>query len=310
VLEVAVQPAVAPPANLAGAAWLPARRVTLTEDWGEEGTELAVGIPRTRTVVIEGAGLLETQLPELTLEQLPGVRQYADQPELTRSITPEGFVSRRAVSFAVIAQTPGDVRLGGVRLPWWNVTEQRWEVAEVPARTLHVTPSAEEAPLDATAAPATVAAPSGSTTTVWPFVSAFLALGWAVTFVAFWRARARATRAPVGKEPETERKPKLRAILRDLQSACAVGDAAAARNALLDFGETRFPEQPPRSLGALAALLPENVAREVLALEAQIYGQGPKDWRGDALTAVLADLEKAGAAPDRPPPDPLMPLYR
>ena len=309
VLEVAVLAAVAPPANLAGAAWLPARRVTLTEDWGEEGAELAVGIPRTRTVVIEGAGLLETQLPELTLEHLPGVRQYADQPELTRTITPEGFVSRRGVSFAVIAQAPGDVTLGGVRLPWWNVTEQRWEVAELPPRTLHVTPSAEEAPPDAAAPPA-VAASSGSTTTVWPLLSAFLALGWAATLVAWWRARAHAARPPAARESETERKPTLRAILRDLQSACVVGDAAAARNALLQFGETRFPERPPRSLGALAALLPENVAREVLALEAQIYGQGPNAWRGDALTAVLADLEKAGVTSDRPPPDPLMPLYR
>ena len=56
VLELAVQPAVAPPAALAGAAWLPAQRVTLTEQWSEPGDELAVGIPRTRTIVVEGAG--------------------------------------------------------------------------------------------------------------------------------------------------------------------------------------------------------------------------------------------------------------
>jgi hypothetical protein len=146
VLEVSVRPAVAPPAELAGAAWLPARRVTLTEEWGDGGDELAVGIPRTRTIAIEGLGLLETQLPDLALEQLPGIRQYADRPELERNITPEGFLSRRLVSFAVITQSPGEVALGGVRLPWWNVAQQRWEVAELPPRTLRVTPSAEEAP--------------------------------------------------------------------------------------------------------------------------------------------------------------------
>jgi hypothetical protein len=107
-----------------------------------------------------------------------------------------------------------------------------------------------------------------------------------------------------------ERRPALRRILRDLSVACAVGDAAGARNALLKFGETRFAEEPPRSLGALAALLPEVVAREVLALEAHIYGQGRSAWRGDALSAVLADLEQAGVTSDRPPDEPLMPLYR
>jgi hypothetical protein len=310
VLEITVQPAVAPPAELAGAAWLPAQRVTLTEDWGDGGDELAVGIPRTRTIVVEGAGLLDTQLPDLTLEQLPGIRQYADQPELERSITPEGFVSRRRVSFAVIAQSPGEVALGGVRLPWWNVTEQRWEVAELPPRTLRVTPSAEEAPPEPAATPAGVAPARGAAPSFWPIVSVVLALSWAVTMVAWWRARARRAGAPLPTAPAAEKRPGLRRILRDLTSACAVGDPAAARNALLAYGETRFSDHPPRSLGALAALLSPGAAREVLALEAHIYGAEPKAWRGDGLTAVLAELERAGVTSDRPPADPLMPLYR
>ena len=310
VLEISVQPAVAPPAELAGAAWLPAQRVTLTDDWGDGGDELAVGIPRTRTIVVEGAGLLDTQLPDLTLEQLPGIRQYADQPELERSITPEGFVSRRRVSFAVIAQAPGEVALGGVRLPWWNVAEQRWDVAELPPRTLRVTPSAEEAPPEPAATPAGVAPSSGSPQNFWPIVSAVLALSWALTMVAWWRARVRRANPPAPNTPVAERRPALRKILRDLESACAVGDPAAARNALLAYGESRFSEQPPRSLGALAALLPPGAAREVLALEAHIYGAEPAAWRGDGLAAVLAEIEKAGVTSARPPADPLMPLYR
>ena len=59
--------------------------------------------------------MLETQLPDVPLETQTGVRQYADRPELAREITPEGFESRRSVSYAVIAQTPGDVTLAGVR---------------------------------------------------------------------------------------------------------------------------------------------------------------------------------------------------
>ena len=313
VLEIAVQPAVAPPAELAGAAWLPARRVTLTEDWGDGGDELAVGIPRTRTIIIEGSGLLETQLPDLTVEQLPGIRQYADRPELERSITTEGLVSRRRVGFAVIAQSPGEIALGGVRLPWWNVAEQRWEVAELPPRTLRVTPSAEESEPEPAATPPGATPLRSSPRSFWPILSAVLALSWVVTMVAWWRARSRraSSHAPAAPTvPAAERRPALRKILRDLESACAVGDPAAARNALLEFGETRFPEQPPRSLGALAALLPPSAAREVLALEAHIYGADTKAWLGEGLEAALAELEKAGVTSDRPPPDPLMPLYR
>lgn len=312
VLELSVQSAVAPPAALAGAAWLPAQRVTLAEQWSEPGDELAVGIPRTRTIVVEGVGLLETQLPDVPLDTQPGVRQYADRPELAREITPEGLKSRRAVSYAVIAQTSGEVTLAEVRLPWWNVVEGRWEVAELPQQVLHVTPStdvATTAPVaEAAAAPQSVAARER---VYWPWISGALGLAWIATLALWWRSRAAGRRpSAAATAAQGDQKPALRKILRDLNSACAVGDAAAARNALLRFAEVRFAANPPRSLGALAALLPEGVAREVLELEAHIYGATAGAWRSDGLKAVLGELESAGTAPERAASEPLLPLYR
>ncbi|HEX7236786.1 MAG TPA: BatD family protein [Gammaproteobacteria bacterium] len=313
VLELTVQPAVAPPAALAGAAWLPAQSVTLTEQWGEPAGDLFVGIPRTRTIVVEGIGLLDTQLPEIPLESQPGVRQYADRPELARDVTPAGFKSRRSVSYAVIAQTPGEVTLAGVKLPWWNVTTQRWEVAELPARTLSVAPTVDTAaPVPAaTEEPAATPRPAAlpQSSSYWPWVSALLGAAWLATIALWWRARTRGQRAPSPAAPKGDPKPALRKILRDLASACAVSDPAAARDALLNYAEARFAPNAPRSLGALAALLAEPVAREVLALEAHIYGAAAGAWRGDGLKAVLGELE-SGAAPEPAASEPLLPLYR
>jgi hypothetical protein len=98
--------------------------------------------------------------------------------------------------------------------------------------------------------------------------------------------------------------------LRDLASACAVGDSDAARRLLLLFAEVRFPAATPRSLGALAAVLPQSIASEVLTLEAHIYGAVQGAWRGAGLKNVLVELEKIGAAAEAPPNDPLLPLYR
>jgi hypothetical protein len=310
VLELTVQPAVAPPPELAGAAWLPAQRVTLTEQWSEPGAELPVGIPRTRTIAVEALGLLETQLPDVLLESQAGIRQYADRPELTREITAAGLLSRRSVSYAVIAQSPGDVTLSGVRLPWFNVATQRWEVAELAPLPLRITPSADVVAATPAAEPATPPPVAARERSLWPWISGALALAWIATVALWWRSRGRAPRTAAAKaQPVAASKP-LRKILRDLDSACAVNDPAAARNALLDFGETRFTTNPPRSLGALAALLPDTVAREVLALEAHIYGAAPGAWRGDALRAVLGEIERAGTVPEQPPGEPLLPLYR
>jgi hypothetical protein len=314
VLELTVEPAVAPPPALAGAAWLPAQQVTLAEEWSGQG-ELAVGIPRTRTIVVEGLGLLETQLPDLALETQPGVRQYADRPEFVREITEQGLRSRRSLSYAVIAQTPGEVTLAGVRLPWWNVATQRWEVAELPPRVLNVAPSADAA---AAASPAAVEPAAAATPpvaprdpTYWPWIAAALGVAWLVTAALWWRSRsATPSPPPPGATPKTDAKPAVRKILRDLGSACAVSDAAAARTALLQYAEARFAPAPPRSLGALAALLPDDLAREVLSLEAHIYGAAAGAWHGDGLKALLGELEAAVTPPAAPAADPLLPLYR
>ena len=314
VLELDVQAAVAPPAELAGAAWLPAQRVTLTEQWSEPGAELPVGIPRTRTIAVEALGLLETQLPDVLLENQPGIRQYADRPELAREITTDGLKSRRSVSYAVIAQTPGDVTLSSVSLPWFNVTTERWEVAELPPLALRVTPGADVSDAAPVAQPS--ALPPVVVTqerTLWPWISGALALAWLATVALWWRSRTgrdRSPSAPAAKSPSAPAVKPLRKVLRDLESACAVNDPAAARHALLEFAETRFAANPPRSLGALAALLPDGVAREVLALEAHIYGAVSGAWRGDGLKGVLGGLESAGTAPEPPADEPLVPLYR
>jgi len=316
VLDLTVQPAVAPPSSLAGAAWLPAQQVALTEQWSSEtGSDIAVGIPRTRTIVVEGVGLLDTQLPEIALESQPGVRQYADRPELAREITAEGFKSRRSVSYAVIAQTAGDITLAGVKLPWWNVNTQRWEVAELPPRPLHVAPSTETAAASPAVAEEPAAAPAPVATreasSYWPWVTAVIALAWLATIALWWRARTSRPRAPShSAAAKTDAKPALRKILRDLSSACAVSDPAAARNALLSYADVRFAPSSPRSLGALAAMLSDPVAREVLALEAHIYGAAAGAWRGDGLKAVLAELESGVGAPESAAAEPLLPLYR
>ncbi len=311
-----VQPAVAPPASMAGAAWLPAERVTLSEQWTDDGDKLPVGVPRTRKIIIEADGLLETQLPEIAIPEQDGIRQYTDQPELSRDVTDHGLRARRSVSVAIIAQNPGNVTLEGLKLPWWNVTAKRWEVAELPPHTLEVTPSAETPPpAAAPEAPAPVASPetvAPTTTNVWLIVSSMLALVWLVTVGLWWRSRSPSpgargvskAAAVAGDDPGRRR------LLRELRAACVASDADTARRLLLKWAEQRFPESPPRSLGSMAVLVPDEVAREVLDLEVHIYGATAGRWDGHSLGAVLPVLESAGKTPRTGKEEPLLPLYR
>jgi hypothetical protein len=314
-LDIDVQPAVAPPASSPNAAWLPARAVRLSETWSDDSPELAVGTPRTRKIVVEADGLLETQLPDLPIEQQGAVRQYADQPDLEHEATPQGLRSRRTVSYAVIAQAPGDVTVAAVRLPWWNVTERRWEVAELPERVLHVVAAGDAQPETPAPAPedSAVVAAEPAARNYWPLAAAAIAVVWVGTLLLWWRSRApRSPRAPSRVQERTpgERRTSPKKLLHDVQSACAAADADGTRRALLAWGEAHYPQAPPRSLGALAAHLQSEAAREVLDLEAHIYGAQGGPWDGRALAAALAALESAAADAARKDDEPLLPLYR
>jgi hypothetical protein len=319
-LEITVKPAVPPPQEFPSAAWLPAHDVRLEEKWSEDPADLAVGVPVTRALTIEAEGLLETQLPKIELAKPQGIRQYADQPELDRESDADGLTARRTERYAVLAQTPGPAELPAVKLPWFDVVGGQWQVAEIPARGVEVAAGAEStaqpsapAPEPAAAAtPPAVRAPSASP--FWPVTSGLLALAWLATAGLWWRARRfAAAEPPAPSSPAAAgppRRPANRRLLRELRAACRCNDAETARNLLIEWAAVRFPDSPPRSLGALAKRAPSDLAGAVRALEAHLYGAPEGNWNGEALAAALAGIDSVARGAKGGDGDGLLPLYR
>ncbi len=309
-VALTVRAAVAPPTEYADAAWLPARRVVVAERWSRDPDEFTVGIPQTRTLTVEGEGVLDTQLPELRLIQADGLKQYSDQPELGREAGAAGTLASRTERFAVIAQIVGPLTIPPVELPWFNVLEGAWEVARVEPRDVEVLPSEEE-PIEL--APPATATPAGATSgneQLWQGVSAALLVAWLAT-VVLWlqggRTRASAPSDVVANEP---RRATHRQLLRELRTACSDDDARRARDLLLDWGALRLGEAPG-SLGHLAAAaVPRDLAAAIIGLEESLYGPGQHEWDGAALRKALGQLD-AVTRPKRDADDPdLLPLYR
>jgi hypothetical protein len=310
-LDLDVQPAVAPPPEYPNAAWLPARNLELAETWADQVEEFSLGVPRTRTLSIKADGILETQLPELRLDQVDGVRQYPDQPALDRQVTDLGLQGQRIERFAVIAQRSGDLQMPGVELPWWNIETERWEVARIEPRTVTVQASAEPAlaPVPAAPIPVPLPAPADVPPGYWSMVSAALAFGWAATVAFMLRhrwIRPRRQRAA----PAPSRRASNRQLLRRLRAACAVNDAGEAQRLLLEWAQLRFSEAP-QSLGALAQKLPGELAKAVAELELAMYGRSAAaEWRGARLSTALAEIDSVSRPSKAGGEDPLLPLYR
>lgn len=311
-VSLSVLPAVAPPPELAGAAWLPARGVTIEQRWSGDPEEFTAGIPQTRTLRVEVEGVLETQIPDLSLFETASLQQYADQPELARESSADGTRAVRTERFAVIAQTAGGLIIPAVELPWFNVDRREWEVARIEPRPVTVLPSREPG-AEPVPAPTPDAPPAESGQTgqrVWQGISAALLAAWMLTLLA-WRQSGRARQAAVLRQPAAEA-PRVseRRLLRQLRAACNTNDAVLTRRLLLAWGAARFGEEP-RSLGGLAAMLPADLAAAIGDLERSLYGPGSPEWNGRALRAALAQADavtRSGAskAGERE----LLPLYR
>ena len=66
------------------------------------------------------------------------------------------------------------------------------------------------------------------------------------------------------------------------------GWAQAAARALLDWGTATWPEQPPRSLAALATRVDQG-AEAIQELETSLYSAASRDWSGQPLWQAFMD---------------------
>ncbi|MGR9074393.1 MAG: BatD family protein, partial [Gammaproteobacteria bacterium] len=301
-----------------GKHWLPAKEVHLEQNWSGDIANMKPGEPLTRTVTLLAKGATVGQLPELnnidrTIRSDVGgeLKNYPDQPVLKEQQKPDGVIAFREEKVAVIPSSGGVYRLPAIEIPWWNTETGRIETARIPEQTLAAVSAGGEPSRAATQGPSpeTDATPQPRAEPrpragggFWMGLSLFLGIGWACT-LALWLFR-RGGRI----KPKTENKPATpRYDNRALKQACARHDAAAAKDALLQWGRQRWQVN---SLGKIAHRCDGALAEEILSLNRVVYGRQPADWNGDKLLAAFNRFERLKDDKDNLKEEILQPLYK
>jgi len=262
---------VRPPRVAPGEAWLPARSLTLEESWSQDPGALSAGAPVVRTLLVRAEGITGNRLPRLSMAAQPGLALHPDTGNFRSAYLEAGMGGWRTQRVVLIALDEGELELPALSVSWWDIVADAPRVATLPARKLRVGPAvAPEAP----------AAASSRAVMRWFSVALF-----ALCALGLWVL--------------TRRQPQ-RDARRRLRSACALGDAAAAREALADWwkAETRRESAPlPSGMGEAW----DAAARAQLAsLDAALYGGKP--WDGRAFWgAVKPWLGKKPRREVRPP---------
>lgn len=284
-----------------GATWLPARQLNLNEEWQPATGEATVGEPVTRTLNLWADGLTAGQLPPLDGVDTPGVKQYPDRPQTSEQQSPSGYSAVLQRKTAIIPTAAGRVALPAIELPWWNTGTDALELAQLPARELVATAPAgmtpPPEPAAEVAAPAPAAAPPAAAVDApppglradgfWPALALVAVSGWALTLLLWWRRPAAPTSATASVTPAAI--VDTAQLERAVDNAFDRADLHALAAALLGWAAGRWTTSPPRSLGALAARLPDDCARELWALDAALY-------RPDGAAPDLARLRAAWRA--------------
>lgn len=286
--------------------WLPATSLMLALE-PQQGSA-RVGEPFTVSQVLRAEGLVPEQWSDPPIREIDGAQVYAEPAEFSQSQREGRPVLEWRRKLAVLPLIEGELSVPALTVGWWDVLADAPRTATASALTIEVAPASPLASLGDAGTPARQndappAGPVPAAPGLWPWLSAALALGWALTALWFWRQRAPApTSGARGKPSSPSPSPRM------LDRALASGDLSEAAAQLLALA----PPPRPAGLSELAERLAVLEQRQaVLALQAALWGGGDAGaarasmrsafTRPPVFAATGNDIEAA--------PDPLPPLY-
>ena len=293
------------PASFPGDVWLPAKALTLEENWSISPDSLNVGDSTTRTLTLTARGLQGSQLPPLSSVQaavnIPEVRFYPDQESIDQSELADGLQGRRVQSEALVARSGGTWTLPEIRVPWWNTETDSLEFATLPARTVSVTApqlvgSVNDPTTDTSAAPAAAKQPR------WMWI--VNGAGWLVALtlaIMLWLSRRHpAAHVTPSKNPATTATT-LRQSLVQIRKAAEQQDHTALRHAILHWA-TLHHDDTFSSLEALARVSTDSLAASLREVDRSLYSGDASAQTPQGLLDALRDepAPRSGATTTNP----------
>lgn len=120
--------------NPAGAWWLPAKSLSITDRWSPEPDEIPRGSLSRRTITVEAVGITADRLPPPPVMRAPGIIAFRGPVERQTAITEDGPVARAVYRWDLRPATGPPAKLPAIEIPWFDTSERRMRDAAVPER--------------------------------------------------------------------------------------------------------------------------------------------------------------------------------
>lgn len=285
------------PESFIGDTWLPAKQLSIQEQWSLDPRNLKQGEATTRTLTITAIGLPASNLPEVKTQLPDNLKQYPDQPEFSESTDKNGFTSLRHDKMAIIPVEGGNYVLPAIRIPWWNTETDKMEFAELLERTIQAKATSTtalastekrvaeetEASLNEELNNNTALIESEPKQNIWQWLSLLFFILWVITLLLFFRNKRQSNHS----ETSSERTLSHQLYLKQLKKACVDNNASLAKQALLDWAKTFWPDENMTNINAIKLFSNEELGKKIDELNHCLYGKEQASWNGAAFLSAF-----------------------
>jgi hypothetical protein len=241
------------------------RALRLTQTWQPEPGKVArLGDAFTRTLTLSAPDVPGMVFPPLPLARVDGLAVYP-RPPVVQDQTERGtFTGQRTQTVTYVCERPGSVTLPALRLPWWDVEQQKLLQASLPGLTLEIVAASHWRP--------------------WWVVGAGLVL--AAGAVVGWRKRHALLRT--WHRLQTQHQTSEAGYFAQLHKACRAGDAVTAYNTLLRWLDCTHhgPGSATLADDLLADHADADLRHHVAVLQEAVLRR-VTGWNGTDLAAAL-----------------------
>lgn len=284
------------PANYQGKIWLPAKNISVSDQWSDNSKQWESDTPVMRTITIEAQGLRADQLPDLTFDKINGVSVYVDRPKRSNQVRDNMLVGLYEQKITYIPNNINSAIIPPLKINWWNTQTDSNAVAQTNGMTVHVKTVAGAVQPPAMSLPAPVinkpivtlpeAQPVSKAfyTSVWFWMAGTFLIGWIVTLWILLRKNSVTNKEIVHQPVEPNEK--------NFEIACRSGQAELAQQYLLDWAKTQWPDAPLNLTSLRTFIHNEAFNLALQKLERALYAEKTAPWNGESLLVAFQQIKK------------------
>ncbi len=294
--------------------WLPAKSVTLTENWTQPVTDkIRIGDTLTQVVTMNVIGQKANQLPNLKLLSQLNYKVYPEKPNSAETKTASGINSVKQFKRSIIVTKAGSITLPEQVLYWWNTQTNKLEKTTLPAKTFEVEAALieQQSLVDCTlpthdlqATPGGLQSIQGNVSSIWQWLSALFAVLWLATLAWLIKQRQQQHKRPqTAMVNETVSISENSQAWSDLDSICEL-PAKALYPAIKQWLKNEYDIQ---HFGQLEDQPLQHLLQQ---LEAGLYSSAELDSQlTEQLCQQLKSLQQTGLAKQQQSDSKLKSLY-